>query len=225
MVPSTFSDVESPEAPTLDGIQGRERIRLLLEVSESIASHRDLNELFGDLALRLPRIVPFDYINLMLHDRARDVMRLHLLVAPVDSTIKPGAEFPVDDSPGGSVWQTQVPLIVNDIELEHRFPAVIPRLRANGVQSFCSVPLTTAFGRLGAMGFGSLRKHEYQPSELAFMQEVAKLVAVAVDNALHDYYFLYAEGVIRQSPGSRSAPWVECKTMPFTLKALHRIPV
>ena len=41
--------------------------------------HRNLNELFTDLAQRLPRVVPFDYINLLLHDPARDVMRLHIL--------------------------------------------------------------------------------------------------------------------------------------------------
>jgi formate hydrogenlyase transcriptional activator len=114
------------------------------------------------------------------------VMRLHLLAAPIESTIKPGAEFPVDGSPGGFVWSTQEPLIVNDITLEHRFSAVVPRLSENGVQSFCTVPLTTALGRLGAMGFGSLQKHEYQEDEIAFMQEVAKQVAVAVDNVLHD---------------------------------------
>ncbi len=159
---------------------------LLLEVSEAIASHRDLNALFQDLAHRIPRIVPFDYINLVLHDPSRNVMRLHLLVVPEETTtIKAGEEFPVDESPGGSVWKTQEPLIVNDIGLESRFPALIDRLRENGVQSFCVVPVTTALGRLGAMGFGSIQKRVYQQEEIAFMQEVAKQVAVAVDNVLH----------------------------------------
>jgi len=34
------------------------------------------------------------------------------------------------------------------------------------------------------MGFGSLEKRTYDPREIAFMQEVAK--QVAVDNVLHD---------------------------------------
>ena len=182
-----------PEALVL-GVQGaltlqhrneRDRQRLLLEVSESIASHRDLNELFRDLAQRLPRIVPFDYINLVLHDASRHVMRLHLLAVPQDTTAKPGMEFPVDESPGGLVWKTQQPLIVPDTAADHRFPAVTPLLRENGVQSYCVVPLTTALGRLGAMGFGSLQKRIYQEHEVAFMQEVAKQIAVAVDNVLH----------------------------------------
>ncbi len=53
----------------------RDRLGLLLEVSESIASHRDLDEMFRDLGRRLPRIVPFDYINLLLHDPERDLAK------------------------------------------------------------------------------------------------------------------------------------------------------
>ena len=167
-----------------DLIHDRDRLRLLLEVTESIASHRDLEELFRDLAHRLPKVVPFDYINAVLHEPARDVMRLWLLVSSIPSTIIPGLEIPVDESPGGWVWKTQQPLTVNDVTQERRFPRLMAMLRENGVQSFCVVPLTTAHRRLGAMGFGSLQPRIYQESELAFMRQVAKQVAVAVDNAL-----------------------------------------
>ena len=163
----------------------RDRLRLLLEVSESIASHRDLDELLRDLAHRLPHVVPFDYINVVLHDPAREVMRLWLLVASKPSTISPGLETPVDESPGGLVWKTQQPLTVNDILQERRFPKLMAMLLENGVQSFCAVPLTTAQRRLGAMGFGSLQRRVYQQADLDFMQQVAKQVAVAVDNALN----------------------------------------
>jgi hypothetical protein len=45
----------------------REQYRTLLDVAEAIAIHRDLGGSFQDLDRRLPRIVPFDYINLVLH--------------------------------------------------------------------------------------------------------------------------------------------------------------
>ena len=169
-----------------DLVHDRDRLRLLLEVTESIASHRDLGELLQDLAQRLPSIVPFDYINVVLHDPECNVMRLWLLVTSIPSTISPGLELPVDESPGGLVWKTQQPITVNDVEREHRFPKLMAMLRENGVQSFCAVPLTTAQRRLGAMGFGSLQPRTYQDTELNFMQQVAKQVAVAVDNVLHD---------------------------------------
>ncbi len=168
-----------------DLARDRDRLRLLLEVSESIALHRDLEDLFRDLAQRLPHVVPFDYINAVLHEAAGDVMRLRLLITSKPSTINPGLQLTVEESPGGLVWKTQQPLIVNDVALEHRFPKLTGMLQANGVQSFCVVPLTTAQRRLGAMGFGSLQPKVYQQAELDFMQQVAKQVAVAVDNALN----------------------------------------
>jgi len=168
-----------------DLVHDRDRLRLLLEVTESIASHRDLEELLQDLAQRLPSIVPFDYINVVLHEPTRGVMRLWLLVASVPSTISPGLEMPVEESPGGWVWTHQQPLTVNDLSLEHRFPKLMSILRENGVNSFCAVPLTTAQRRLGAMGFGSLQLRTYQDADLQFMQQVAKQVAVAIDNAFN----------------------------------------
>jgi len=167
-----------------DLIHDRDRLRLLLEVTESIASHRDLSDLLRDLAQRLPSIVPFDYINVVLHEPGRNVMRLWLLVTSVPSTINPGLETPVDESPGGWVWKHQRPMTVNDIMQEQRFPKLMSMLRENGVKSFCAVPLTTAQRRLGAMGFGSLQPGTYRETELTLMQQVAKQVAVAVDNAL-----------------------------------------
>src|SRR5260221_12485000 len=84
----------------------REQYRALLEVADVIAVHRDLGELFDDLARRLPSIVPLDFINLILHDSLRNVMRLHVLIAPETASISPGMELPVDGSPGGLVWTT-----------------------------------------------------------------------------------------------------------------------
>jgi len=184
-MPDTLSD-DRAVATSGSNRSESDRLALLLEISESIASHRDLGELFQDLADRLPRIVPFDYITLVLHDPGRDVMRLHLLVDPQPGTIRAGLETPVDHSPGGYVWRTQDTLVVQDLSREDRFPTLKPLFEENGIHSFCSIPLTTALRRLGAMGFGSKQRRDYQEAEIRFMQQVAKQVALAVDNVLHD---------------------------------------
>jgi formate hydrogenlyase transcriptional activator len=175
----------------------RDEYRMLLEVAEAISVHRDLNKLFDDLARRLPAVVPLDYINLVLYDSVQHLMRLHILVAPDPTTIQPGMAFPVDASPGGLVWKTQQTLVVEDVALEHRFPTLTPLLLENGIVSFCVVPLTTALRRLGAMGFGSQQKRIYSGAELAFMQQVARQVAVAVDNVLHEDSALAAQWQLR----------------------------
>ena len=58
-------------------------------------------------------------------------------------------------------------------------------LRANGVQSACILPLFTAQRELGGLHFGSLTKNAYSEEDIEFMGQVARQVAVAVDNALH----------------------------------------
>ncbi len=162
-----------------------ERYRTLLEVSESIALHRDLAALFHDLGQRLHRVVPFDFLSLVLPDPERNVMRLHVLETPLSDTVAVGYESAMGESPGGLVWQTQEPLVVDDLAQETRFPAVSEMLRGHGVRSICTLPLTTAQRRVGSMGLGSVEKAAYGEADLEFLQHVARQVAVAVDNALN----------------------------------------
>ncbi|HEV2178021.1 MAG TPA: sigma 54-interacting transcriptional regulator, partial [Terriglobia bacterium] len=158
----------------------------LLEVSESIASHRDLEGLFHDLAERLHRVVNFDFLALVLHDEAKNVMRLHILESRVATDIHAGSELPVEQSPGGVAWRTQEPVVISDIDNnETRFPALVDLLKGHGVKSLCVLPLTTAQRRLGALGFGSLQARSYSDSDLGFLPQVARHVALAVDNALN----------------------------------------
>ena len=83
--------------------------------------------------------------------------------------------------------------MVEDVAAETRFPKLMSQLRENDVQSYCTVPLTSALRRLGAMSFGSLRRRVYQEAEINFMRQVARQVAVAVDNVLHDESALSAQ--------------------------------
>ncbi len=157
----------------------------LLEVAESIAHHRDLAELFHDLGTRLHRVAHFDFLNLLLYDAERKVMRLHILETQQPTTIQQGRETPVAETPSGLVFETQQPYVVDDIETHYSFPGVMETLRRDKLRSFCVVPLTTAQRRLGSLGFGKCEPYHYTSSEVEFMQQVARQVAVAVDNALN----------------------------------------
>jgi formate hydrogenlyase transcriptional activator len=162
------------------------RHQALLEVAEAIAQHRDLGELFHELAVRLHRVVEFEYLNLILYDPLRNVMRLHILESEKQfRKYGPGSEFAIGETPSGWVWESQKPYLLDDIEKEKRIPEIVQTLRENGVRSFCSLALTTAQRRLGVMSFGRGTPHIHTELEVAFMQQVARQVAVAVDNALN----------------------------------------
>ncbi len=156
----------------------------LLEVTESIATHRDLPALFHDLSERLPRLVNFDTLWLVLYDPNRKVMRLHIVETPARAYIDV-IERTVEDSPSGLVWERQEPLIVPDMEQESRFAKAMELLKGYNVKSLCIMPLTTAQRRLGAVGFGSQLVGAYSEVGVEFLQLVARQIAVAVDNALN----------------------------------------
>src|SRR5262249_57449344 len=139
----------------------------LLEISEAIASNRDLTSLFHNLAQHLRAVVDFDWVSTLLYDPALDVMRLHLLEPALPDGLTGPAEMPVDDVPSGWVWKTQEPLIVLDAAQETRFPRISEWVRQNGVKSYCALPLTSAGRRLGPLGFPSMqaavRTHSHLP--------------------------------------------------------------
>ena len=175
------------EVPTreLAGASPEAQHQALLEVAEAISQHRDLGELFHELSERLHRVVNFEYLNLILHDPARNVMRLHILESEMPRKTRLGTEFQVGQTPSGWVWETQQPFILDDLEKETPFAALLQNMRENGVKSVCSLPLTTAQRRLGVMSFGRSTTHHHTESEIAFLQQVARQVAVAVDNVLN----------------------------------------
>jgi formate hydrogenlyase transcriptional activator len=173
------------------------RYRTLLEVSESIASHRELDDLFHDLAPRLHRVVSFDFISLILHDSERNVMRSHVLEAPEASYSCPAGECPME-TPGGWVWQQQQPWVLSADENGQRFPEMTQWLSARGINDLCVLPLTTALRKLGALAFGSAREAAYSQFDVEFLQQVARQVAVAVDNARHFGQVQSTEEQLRQ---------------------------
>jgi formate hydrogenlyase transcriptional activator len=161
-------------------------LRLLTEVLEAIATHGDLTTLFRDLARRLPSLVPFELIALFLHDHDKQVMRVHMLGGADGDRIPPGLEVPIESSFSGLVLTTQQPVIVRSPAEADRFPLSGSLARDIGVESFCILPLTTTLRPLGAIGFGSVGRHRFEKPELDFLALIARQVAVAVDNVLHN---------------------------------------
>ena len=175
------------------------RYEALLEVAESIAAHRQLATLFADLSRCLQSLVFFDYIYLTLLDPKANVFRRHILQTDRDVIGEAPLETPFDESPSGVALQTRRAYCVPDVTAATGFPVLENLLRANGVQSYCVLPLFTAQRDLGGLSFGSLQKDAYSAEDIEFMQQVARQVAVAVDNALnHEAASAYEDQLKRE---------------------------
>jgi formate hydrogenlyase transcriptional activator len=58
-------------------------------------------------------------------------------------------------------------------------------IRRHGARVTCWLPLTTAHRRVGVLGFGSRDADQYPADAVAFMEQVAAHVGIAVDNAIN----------------------------------------
>jgi formate hydrogenlyase transcriptional activator len=177
-------------APTL--LESRKEA--LLEISEAIASHRDLPELFHALAPCLHKVLQFDFLSLILRDWERGVMRSHLLECPDPAAACESDTCPME-TPADWVWQTQQPWVTARLDCDPRFPELCRWLYERGMRALCIVPVTTAARKLGALAFGSTHADAYSESDVAFLQQLGRHVAVAVDNALN---FARAQSVQQQ---------------------------
>ena len=161
-----------------------QRYQTLLAVSAAIVAHRDLRGLFHELADRLHQVVRFDYLACILHDASSDTLRLHVLetTEAIPDSVPPARS--VEDDPGGTVMQTQHPLIVSNMAEESRWPRFLEQARPYGVSSACFLPLTTARRRLGVLALACKQAGAYDTADVDFLQQVANQVALAVENAL-----------------------------------------
>jgi formate hydrogenlyase transcriptional activator len=158
----------------------RKQYLTLLEISKAIASHRDLTGLFHDLADRLHQLFDFHNLRVLVHDGARNVMRMQILETDDPVMRQFPTELPVDGSISGWVWQNQRPLVTGDVHQETRFTTT-KQLCDYPVKSLCVLPLTTVRERLGVLIFASENAGAFDRIDLEFAQLVAGQIAVAVE--------------------------------------------
>ena len=158
----------------------------LLELSKAIASHRDLSELFHDIACRLRHLFSFRDLAVMLHDGQKNVMRSYLFEGCEQRGLvgKEPTEVPIDDSINGQVWLNQKAMIISDLDDDHRFGSA-QILRDKNVKSVCCLPLSTVHQHLGTLNLWSDKIGAYDKFDLNFAQLVTSQIAVAVESQFY----------------------------------------
>ena len=158
------------------------RYRALVDVASALASHSDLDDLFLSLRGHLDPLIEFTFLAVALRDRDSDEL-VRRFIEPADSDVGRliGSRYHLDNSYPGLAVKTGRPVYLPRVEATGLYPS--ESLVEFGVASYCAVPLTTARSTLGTLSFGSLSPNAYTPEDVELMAQVAKLVAVAVENA------------------------------------------
>jgi formate hydrogenlyase transcriptional activator len=162
-----------------------DRYEALLRVSESIAAHRDSNELFRTIASQLRQVVAFDFLNLVLYEEGTQKLKLRLIETPGYSGDTQPRNIPPEKTVSWWVYKHQQPMVIPLIGEETRFPEFMEFLKGFGMRSICALPLTTVHRSLGTLGIGSTHANAYSDEEVRFLSLVANQLALAIDDALN----------------------------------------
>ena len=163
----------------------RDRLRVLLEVTNTLVSELDIRDLFPSLITCLRRAVPHEYSSLVLLVPETGQLRLHARVFEGGrEMLTEGSTAPIDESPAGKAVESKHAELF-DLEAlrRYRIPAV-QRLIEAGVQSVCCVPLITPTRVLGTLNVGSSRENAFGPADVNFLSQVAAQAAIAIENAM-----------------------------------------
>jgi formate hydrogenlyase transcriptional activator len=172
----------------------RDRLRLLLEVTNSMTSRLDLRHLVDVLSTNLLRVTRSDFCALLLPDELGDRLRVTLLFNPESrGAILDGATIPVRAAPCGKAFRTgktQYFRNLNEVrddpesfgsDVGRRF---VERAMAEGLMSGCHLPLIGTSGTVGVLAAVKRTESAFSEDEIRFLEQVAGQVATAVENAL-----------------------------------------
>ncbi len=162
----------------------RDRLQILLEITNALVSELDIRDLFPTITSSVRRAVPHEYTSLVLVEPAGDQLRVHARVFEGDlGVLREGATAPIEETPAGQAVEARRALVLDAAGLR-RFPAaVIQNLVDAGIQSVCCVPLITRRRVLGTLNVGSTRENAFSPADVDFLSQVAGQAAIAIENA------------------------------------------
>ncbi len=159
-----------------------ERYRTLLEINNAIITNLTQGTLLHAICKALEQVMPVFRASITLYDPEKEKLRI-LAISPRWNLdyFRAGLELDVNESHTGWVVKQQRPLIRRDIETEGQYP-IESRLLAEGIRSFCVVPLLLGGNAIGTLNIGSDVSCRYTEDDAEFLGQVANQVALAVGN-------------------------------------------
>jgi len=160
----------------------KDRLRLLLDLNNSLTSNLELRELLQTVAANARRVMQCDVAGVILLDPKTNELRTYAQDFPEGKGfIREKAVVPME-GPMGTVFRTREPWAgyASDFpeDLQHE-PAV-----AEGLKTGCGLPLISRDRVLGVLALGRRDETPFSPEDIQFLAQVASQIAIAVENAL-----------------------------------------
>ncbi|HLX43370.1 MAG TPA: sigma 54-interacting transcriptional regulator [Bryobacteraceae bacterium] len=160
--------------------RAQERLELLLDLTNSVISNLDLRDLLRAIAASIRRVMQCDGVGVALPEPDSQRLRLYALDFPGGKgAIREGLLPPDDDRSAALVFRTGQPMRMDSQDLSSDQLAL-----AEGVKSIFHLPLISRNRTLGVLTLGHLVEKTFSDEEVRFLTQIAKQVAIAVENSV-----------------------------------------
>jgi formate hydrogenlyase transcriptional activator len=172
----------------------RNRLHLLLEITNSMTSKLDFRRLVEVLSTNLLCVTRCDFCALLLPDADSGELRVTTLYNPdARGSLCDGTIIPIHGSICGKAFWTGKTQHFNHYEEVRDDPESFgnnvgrhfyQRVMAEGLVSGCDLPLIGRSGVVGVLAALKRSERAFERDDVVFLEQVARQVAIAVENAL-----------------------------------------
>jgi formate hydrogenlyase transcriptional activator len=159
-----------------------DRLKLLLEVNNSIASNLELRELLRAISASIRQVMQCDGVGVALPEGESKQLRVYALDFPNNhSLVREDILMPAnEDSPGARAFQNGEPANLLSADIDR----TVPLATAEGLKAVCHIPLISRNRTVGLLSLARLEPVAFSPRDVEFLSLVGNQVAIAVENAL-----------------------------------------
>jgi formate hydrogenlyase transcriptional activator len=163
----------------------RDRLRVLLEITNAVVSELETHELLEAITSCLMSAVPHDYASLALfRTDSNQIEVISLKLGESGGAIERSLKIPNQDTPLARCIVSGKPGVFERAELESSDSEMARRLLALDLRSLVCLPLIHRNHTLGGLNLASRRDRAFAPADVEFLTQIAAQLAIAIENAM-----------------------------------------
>ena len=158
-----------------------DRLRLILDISNTITAKLDLQDLLHAVAATLRKALQCDGAAITVADAQAGYMRFHAVDFPGSVGVaRTGSLMPIEGTLLGELFRTGKPVLHPPSNGIGAYEVVSPE----GIRFACAVPLFCRDKTLGTLSVGRREPPSFTERDLELLIQLSTQVAIALDNSI-----------------------------------------
>ena len=165
--------------------QAQDRLTMILDLTNQVVSNLDIRDLMRSISASVRRVMQCDAAAIMLPESNGMELRVHALDFPDGKGFfSETSVILIEGTPPGEVFRGGQPWVLNKLDSADVSPEFRAKVSCEGMNSFCDVPLESRDRMLGVLAVSSRQENAFGAEEVAFLLQIGRQVAIALENAL-----------------------------------------